>query len=125
MELRRVLFRFFMGLERTHAVRKGFGKHGDGAIGEVNGGAAEASLTVESALRSNVVRHIGDVDLQAPASIGAALDEDGVVEIARGLSIDANDRQEAEIFAARALGFAGGLRAALLFVQNFGGEGMR
>src|SRR5216684_4396781 len=111
-----------MGLERTHAVRKSFGKHGDGAIGKVNGCAAKTRLTVESALRSNVVRDIGDVDLQVPPAIGAMLDVDCIVEIARGLSINRNNRQVAEIFAAGALGLAHGLRATLRFIQNFGGE---
>src|SRR6266849_3137842 len=99
--------------------------HGDGTIGEVNGSAAETRVPVESALRSNVVRHVGDVDLQVPAAVGAMLDVDGVVEIARGLSIDGDDRQVAKIFAGGALGFVDGLRATLGFVQNFGGEGMR
>src|SRR6202158_6324485 len=112
-------------LERTHAIRKGFRKHRDGAIGEVNGGAAETSLPVESALRSNVVRHIGDVDLQMPAAIRATFDIDGIVEIARGLSIDGHDRQVAEIVAPGALDLIDGLRAALCFIQNFGGERMR
>ena len=51
-----------MRLERAHAIRKGFRKHRDGAIREVNGGAAETRLPVESALRSNVMRYIGDVN---------------------------------------------------------------
>src|SRR6202165_251041 len=112
-------------LERTHAIRKGLRKHRNGAIGEVNGGSAETSLPVESALRSNVVRYIGDVDLQVPAAIGAMLYVDGVVEIARGLSIDGDDRQVAEILAARTLDFTHGTRAMLRFMQNFGGEYMR
>ena len=112
-------------LERTHAIRKGFRKHRDSAIGEVNGGSAETSLPVESALRSNIVRYIGDVDLQMPAAIRATFDVDGVVEIARGLSIDGHDRQVPEIFPACALDFIDGLRATLGFIQNFGGERMR
>src|SRR5229473_1838752 len=60
-----------------------------------------------------------------PAAIGAMFDVHGVVEIARGLAIDGDDWQVAEIFAAGALGFTHGLRAALCLVQSFGGEGMR
>src|SRR5882762_11620835 len=112
-------------LEGTHAIRKGFRKHRHGAIREVNGGAAETRLPVESVLRSNVVRYIGDVNLQVPAAIGAMLYVDGDVEIARGLSIDGDDRQVAEILAARTLGFTHGLRATLRFIQNFAGEYMR
>ena len=68
---------------------------------------------VESALGSNVVRHIGDMHLQVPAAVSAMFDEDGVVKIARGLSINGDDRQVAEIFAAGALGFAEGLSATV------------
>src|SRR5216684_9122191 len=60
-----------------------------------------------------------------PAAIGAMFDVHGVVEIARGLAIDGDDRQVAEIFAAGALGFTHGLRAMLGFVKNVGGEDMR
>src|SRR5260370_1235027 len=114
----------FVGLEGTHAVREGFGKHGDSAIGKVNGGAAEACFLVERRASSNVVRDVGDVDLQVPA-VGAVLDGAGIVEIARGFSVDGGDREVAEIFAAGALGLAAGLRATLGFVQNVGGEDMR
>ena len=114
-----------MWFERTHAVRKGLGKHSHGAIGEVHGRAAEPSLPVQSAGRVNIVRYIGDVHFEVPAAVGAMFDEDGVVEIARGLSIDGDDRQVAEIFAARTLSFTHGLRAMLRFIQNFAGEYMR
>src|SRR5216684_1254229 len=115
----------FVGLEGTHAVREGFGKHGDGAIGEVNGSAAEACFLVERRASSNVVRDIGDVNLQVPTAVSAMLDVNGVVEIARGFAVDGDDRQVAEIFTAGALGFADGLRAMLGFVKNVGGEDMR
>jgi len=71
------------------------------------------------------MRDIGDVHLQVPAAVSAMFDVNSVVEIARGLSVDCDDRQVAEIFAAGALRFTDGLRATLGFVQNIGGEFMR
>src|SRR5207245_6033944 len=59
------------------------------------------------------------------AAIGTMLDVNGVVEISRGLPVDGNNRQVAEVFAASTLGFSHGLRATLGFIQNFSGEGMR
>src|SRR5947207_841049 len=115
----------FTGLERAHAVRKSFRKHRDSAVGEVNGSAAETRFLVERRGGSNVVPDVGDVNLQVPAAVGAMLDIDGVVKIARGFSIDGDDRQVAEIFAASTLRFADGLRAALGFVKNLGREDMR
>src|SRR5260370_1426695 len=71
------------------------------------------------------MRDIGDVDLQVPAAIGAMLDVNGVVEIARSLAVNGDDRQVAKVLAAAALGFADGLGTALGFVKDFGGEDMR
>ena len=42
------------------------------------------------------MRHVGDVHLKMPAA-GAALDVNGVVEIARGLAVNRDDRQVAKI----------------------------
>src|SRR6266446_8182479 len=133
--MRNNIFFFFFSSRRRHTSLQGdwssdvcssdLRKHRDGAIREVNGGAAETRLPVESVLRSNVVRYIGDVNFEVPAAISAMLYVDGVVEIARGLSIDGDDRQVAEILAARTLGFTHGLRATLRFIQNFAGEYMR
>ncbi len=115
----------FAGLKRTHTIRKGFGKHGDGAIGEVNGSAAQTRFLVERRASSNIVRHVGDVDLQVPTAVSAMLNVNGVVEIARAFAVDGDDGQVAEIFTAGALGLADGLRATLGFVKNVGGEDMR
>jgi hypothetical protein len=46
------------------------------------------------------MRYIGDVDLKVPAAISAMLDVNGVVEIARRFTINGDNRQVAEIFAA-------------------------
>src|SRR5258708_34078981 len=71
------------------------------------------------------MRHVGDVNLQVPAAIRAMLDEYRVIEVARRLSVDGDDRQVAEILAAGALRFADRFRATFRFLQNFSREGMR
>src|SRR6266481_3665945 len=113
----------FGGANEAGSHARGF--HVAGAVGEVNGGAAETRFTVERRGGSNVMRDIGDVHLQVPSAVGAMLDVNGVVEIARGLSIDCDDRQVAEIFAAPTLHFAYRLRASLGFVQDLGREDVR
>jgi hypothetical protein len=65
------------------------------------------------------------MDLQVPATVGAMLDVNGIVEIARSFAVNGDDGQVAKIFAAGALGFANGLRATLGFVKDFGGEDVR
>ena len=69
---------------------------------------------------------IGDVDLQLPGAIRAAVlaDKDGVVEILGGLAVDGDDRQVAKVAAAGnflliQMGDGAGL------VQNIGRENMR
>jgi len=66
----------FAWLQGAHAVGEGLGKHGDGAIEEVNGVAAEAGFAVERGFGRDVVGDVGDVDLQKPAAVFAAFDVD-------------------------------------------------
>src|SRR5713101_2432975 len=115
----------FLGLQRAHPIRKSFGEHGDSAVREIDGGAAEPRLLIEVRADSHVMRDVGDVHLEAPAAASAAFDVDGVVEVARGFAVDRDDWQTAKIFATLELDFADGLRAELRLVQNFGGEGIR
>ena len=61
------------------------------------------------------MRDVGDVHLQMPRAVGAALDVDGVVEIARGFAVDGDDGQMAKIFAALRVGIADRLRRAFGF----------
>ena len=114
----------FVGIERTHAVGKRFGKHGHGAINEIDGVATQARFAIESAPRSDVMRYIGDVDLQMPATVLAMFHVDRVIEIARGLTIDGDDWQVAEILAARALASDTGSARRSASSHDLRGKGM-
>ena len=81
-----------MRLERADAVRELLGQHGHGAVREIDGGAAQARFAIERRIARDVMRHVGDVHLQMPAA-RAALDVNGVVEIARGFAVDGDDGQ--------------------------------
>ena len=76
------------------------GEHGDGAVGEVDGGAAEAGFEVERGAGADVVADVGDVDLELGVAVGQRRNEDGVVEVAGGLAVDGDDGEAAEVFAA-------------------------
>ncbi len=76
-------------------------QHGDGAVGEVDAGAAQAGFEIEIGAGANVFGDVGDVDLQLVAAVGALGDEDGVVEVFGGFAVDGDDGQAAEIAAAR------------------------
>ena len=71
------------------------------------------------------MRDVGDVHLQVPAAVGAVLDVNGVVEIARGFAVNGDDGEVAKIFAAVAFALAHGCGALFRFVQDFGGKRMR
>src|SRR5579863_124374 len=115
----------FARIQRADAAGKRFGKHGNGAIDEVHGVAAEASFAVERSLGANVVSDVGDVDLQLPAAVAAAFDVHGIVEIARGFAVDGDDGEIAEVLAACAVGIGDGKREAFGFLQNILGKNVR
>src|SRR6059058_2499337 len=111
-------------LQRTHAIRKRFGQHGHGAVGEINRGAAQARFPVENRAGANIMRDVRDVHLKMPA-VCSAFDVDGVIEIARGFPVNRYNRQMAKIFAVRAFGLADGFGAKLRFLHDFVREQMR
>ena len=115
----------FARIQRAHAIGKRFGKHGNGAIDEVDGIAAQARFAIERRFGMHVVRDVGNVHLQQPAAVVAALDVNRVIEIARGFAIDRDDGEFAKILAARSLGFRDRKRQALGFLQNTSVESVR
>ena len=76
------------------------GQHGDGAIGEIDAGAAQARFGIDGRAGPHVMADVGDVDVQREVAVGQAIDPDGIVEIARGFAIDGDDVHAAEIAAA-------------------------
>ncbi len=88
----------FVGAQAADVGRELLRQHGDGAIGEVDAGAAQAGFEIESGVGLNVLGHVGDVDLEFVAgAVGALADENGVVEVARGFAVDGDDGQRAEV----------------------------
>src|SRR5208337_5017306 len=112
----------FAGIERAHAVGESFRKHGNGAIDEVDGITAQAGFAIERRLGTNVVGDVGDVYLKEPATVVAALDVNGVVEVAGGFAVNGDNGQFAEIFPAGAVVFGNGQGQALGFMQDFVGK---
>src|SRR5262249_36521054 len=115
---------------RAHSIGESLGEHGDGAIGKIDRRATKTRFVVESSGGAHVMRDVRDVHLQVPAGkaarlCGQAFDIHGVVKVARGFSVDGDDGQAAEVFAAGAVDFADGHRAALCLLRDFGGEVMR
>ena len=87
----------FFGAQTAHAGGELRRQHGDGAVGEVDGGAAQAGFEVEVGAGADVVADVGDVDLELPVAIRERLDENGVVEVARSFAVYGDDGEAAEV----------------------------
>ncbi len=85
------------GVEAADVVRELLGQHRYDAVGEVDARAARPRLDVESAAARHVGGDVGDRDQQAGAAGGAVEHRDGVVEVARVLAVDRDQRERAQI----------------------------
>ena len=91
----------FAGAQAADVRRELLRQHGNGAIGEVDAGSAQARFEVEIGAGAHVLGHVGDVHLQlVAAAVGAFGHQDCIVEVARGLAVDGDDGQSAKIPAA-------------------------
>ena len=97
-------------------------QHRHDTVGKVNGIAALQRLAVERAVRSDVVRHVGDGDQQVPAAgiagIVVRFGPDRVVEVAGVFAVDGDQRYRTQIDPAGQRRRTGGLRLR----QRFGRE---
>ena len=75
-------------------------KHGNGAIGKIDAGAAQAGFLIERGAGRDVLGDVGDVNLQFEVVVRQHADENGVVEVARSFAVDGDDGKVAEVAAA-------------------------
>ncbi len=71
------------------------------------------------------MRDVGDVHVQNELAIVEAIHPNGVVEVARGFTVDGDDVVATEISTSRGVGRAGVQRHVVGFQQHRGGEGVR
>ena len=92
-------------LQRAQPVRQRLGQHRHDAVGEIDRIAAPRRLAVERAAGRTYHGDIGDRDDEMPAAgigrVGVGLGPDRVVEIARVAAVDRDQREVAQIGAAR------------------------
>ncbi len=74
-------------------------QHGDGAVGKIDAGAAQAGFPIERRVGGYVLSDVGDVDLQFVVAVFELADVDGVVEIAGGFTVDSDDGKIAVVAA--------------------------
>ena len=88
-----------LGVERAQAVRELLRQHRDDAAREVDRGRALVGVDVDRLAGPHVVADVGDRDDQAPAVVDLRLADlrrlavDGVVEVARVLAVDGDERR--------------------------------
>ncbi len=115
----------FARIERADSVREFLGQHGLGAIRKINGSPAQTRFAVERRAAPDVVRNVGDVNLQLPVSVFLALHIHRVVEIPRRFSVNRDDGQIAEVAPPRAFRFAHRTRRGGRLRQDFRGKFVR
>src|ERR1700722_17688875 len=74
-------------------------QHGDGAVWKVDAGAPQMCFLIECGIGSNILGHVGDMDLQLEMAIRESSNRHGVVEIAGGFAVDGDDGNRAEVAA--------------------------
>ena len=72
----------FVGAQAADVGRELLRQHGNGAVGKVDAGAAQARFEIEIGAGAHILGYVGDVDLQFVAAVGAFGDEDRIVEVA-------------------------------------------
>ena len=83
--------------EAAQSRRKRFGKHVDGTVREIDGGAPLQRRRVECALLPHVVGDVRDMHAEPEVAVRQPLDRDRVVEVARGFAVDGHRGPAAEV----------------------------
>ncbi len=115
-------------IQRAQAVGQLLRQHRDHAPREIDRRGAVDRIHVERLARLHVVRHVGDRHDQAPTLAAADLDRlaiDRVVEVARVLAVDGDQRHVAQIDPAGQIGFAHHIGQRLRLAQRGLGELVR
>ncbi len=84
-------------IEGKDPVGEDLGKHGKHPVGEVYAGRPGESLPVESRAGKDIGRDIGDMDPERHRPVVLLLDGDRIIEILRGIPVDGDDFQRAEV----------------------------
>ncbi len=93
--------------QRADIVAEFFGQHGDGAVDEVDAGAAVVGLAVDGAAGLYIVRHIGDVHAHFDVTVFQLAVGEGVVEVLGVGGVDGEGEHVAEVAAGGHLFFGG------------------
>src|SRR6185437_12682364 len=105
----------FVGAQTAKVRGKILRQHGNVAVGEVDGVAAQPRLQIKRGSRANVLGHVGNVDLEPPvAGCGIMLNQHGVIKVAGRFAVDGDDGQMAEVAP----------RGYFLWVKMSDGEGL-
>ncbi|VVD93871.1 hypothetical protein PTE30175_01695 [Pandoraea terrae] len=116
------------GVERAQTVRQLLGQHRDDAARKIDGRAAAKRIGIERTARRDVVGHVRDGHDQAIA-VGAAdlarFAIHRIIEVARVLAVDGDERHVAQIDAVLEIGRADLVRQSAGSGQRFGRELVR
>ena len=92
-----------VGTQRAQIVRQALGQHGEYTIGKIHRRRAMAGFQIDMSIPGNIVRNVGNMDTQLIATLGRALQRDGVVKVTRVDRVNRNDKAVAQVSAERVL----------------------
>ena len=72
-------------------------QHRYGTVRKIDAGAAEARFLIDCGIRSDILSHIGDMNLQLEVAVFQASHGNCIIKITRCLAIDRDDRQIPEV----------------------------
>ena len=90
----------FLRPEGAQIVGQFLGQHRDGAVHQIDRGAAGEGFLVDRGARRHVVRHVGDVDADLQMAVFEFAEREGVVEVLGVGRVDGESGHAAEVAAA-------------------------
>ena len=90
---------FLARSQTAQLLAKSRGQHRDGTLHQVDAGCALASITIQSGVRFDKVRDVGDVHTDVVRTILVDLDGQSIVEVLRGIRVDGEGTLPTEILA--------------------------
>src|SRR5438128_191927 len=86
-------------IETAYPITQTLWQHGNHAVRQINAVSAPAGFAIERALRFYISGNIGNMHAKTPPTVVNLLDVDCVVEIARVIGINGDDKFFAQVLA--------------------------
>src|SRR5579864_5561454 len=97
-------------------------QHRHGTVRKINAGSPQACFLIESGFRRDILRDVGDMNLQLETAVWQSRHQHGIVEVASGFSINGDNWETAEVAPGAGLLRRNDRFDSFRLVQNLVGE---